>query len=39
MAISTDNVDPEVSEGAQRWHRGARRFMVVFRARAPPSIC
>jgi Mg2+-importing ATPase len=30
IAISTDNVDPEVSEGAQRWSIGSvRRFMVV----------
>jgi Mg2+-importing ATPase len=31
IAISTDNVDPEVSEGAQRWSiTSVRRFMVVF---------
>jgi Mg2+-importing ATPase len=31
IAISTDNVDPEASEGAQRWSiASARRFMVVF---------
>jgi Mg2+-importing ATPase len=31
IAISTDNVDPEASEGAQRWSiASVRRFMVVF---------
>jgi Mg2+-importing ATPase len=31
IAISTDNVDPEVSEGAQRWSiASVRRFMLVF---------
>jgi len=31
MTISTDNVDPEATEGAQRWSiRSVRTFMVVF---------